>query len=91
VRVAVLLFLVGLKLDLQQVRHIGPVALATGLGQLAFTIPFTSAINASWSPWIFPAIRASLWRWPARWPRMPRSSYSTSWTTAWKAPCALPG
>ena len=36
--VAVLLFLVGLKLDLPHVRHIGPVALATGLGQLAFTI-----------------------------------------------------
>lgn len=38
--VAVLLFVVGLKLDLQHVRHIGPVALATGLGQLAFTIGF---------------------------------------------------
>jgi len=38
VGVAVLLFLVGLKLDLQHIRHIGPVALATGLGQLAFTI-----------------------------------------------------
>lgn len=38
--VAVLLFLVGLKLDLHHVRHIGPVALATGLGQLAFTILF---------------------------------------------------
>jgi len=38
VGVSVLLFLVGLKLDLQHVRHIGPVALATGLGQLAFTI-----------------------------------------------------
>ncbi len=38
VGVAVLLFVVGLKLDLQHVRHIGPVALATGLGQLAFTI-----------------------------------------------------
>lgn len=36
--VAILLFLVGLKLDLQHIRHIGPVALATGLGQLAFTI-----------------------------------------------------
>jgi Kef-type K+ transport system membrane component KefB len=36
--VAVLLFVVGLKLDLTQVRQIGPVALATGLGQLAFTI-----------------------------------------------------
>ena len=38
--VSVLLFVVGLKLDLQHVRHIGPVALATGLGQLAFTIVF---------------------------------------------------
>ncbi|MBP6384280.1 cation:proton antiporter [Aeromonas salmonicida] len=36
--VAVLLFVVGLKLDLQHVRHLGPVALATGLGQLCFTI-----------------------------------------------------
>ena len=40
VGVAMLLFLVGLKLDLHHVRHIGPVALATGLGQLAFTIFF---------------------------------------------------
>lgn len=38
--VAVLLFVVGLKLDIQHVRHIGPVALATGLGQLTFTIVF---------------------------------------------------
>jgi len=38
--VTVLLFVVGLKLDLHQVRHIGPVALATGLGQLGFTIFF---------------------------------------------------
>lgn len=36
--VVVLLFVVGLKLDLQHVRHLGPVALATGLGQLCFTI-----------------------------------------------------
>lgn len=36
--ITVLLFVVGLKLDLHQVRNIGPVALATGLGQLAFTI-----------------------------------------------------
>jgi Kef-type K+ transport system membrane component KefB len=40
VGVAVLLFAVGLKLDLPHVRHIGPVALATGLGQLGFTIVF---------------------------------------------------
>ena len=35
-----LLFVVGLKLDLHHIRHIGPVALATGLGQLGFTIVF---------------------------------------------------
>ena len=40
VGVSVLLFVVGLKLDLHHVRNIGPVALATGLGQLAFTILF---------------------------------------------------
>jgi predicted Kef-type K+ transport protein len=33
----VLLFLVGLKLDLGLVRSLGAVALATGLGQVAFT------------------------------------------------------
>ncbi len=40
VGVAVLLFTVGLKLDLHLVRRLGAVALATGLGQLAFTILF---------------------------------------------------
>ena len=45
VGVAVLLFVVGLKLDLQHIRHIGPVALATGLGQLAFTIIFGFALT----------------------------------------------
>lgn len=38
--ITVLLFVVGLKLDLKHIRHIGPVALATGLGQLGFTILF---------------------------------------------------
>jgi len=35
--IAVLLFLVGLKLDLKLIRTLGPVALATGLGQVLFT------------------------------------------------------
>ena len=35
--IAVLLFLVGLKLDLKLIRTMGPVALATGLGQVVFT------------------------------------------------------
>ena len=39
VGVAVLLFAVGLKLDLHHIRHIGPVALATGLGSLALGYP----------------------------------------------------
>ena len=35
--IAILLFLVGLRLDLHLIRSTGPVALATGLGQVAFT------------------------------------------------------
>ncbi|MEE4298764.1 MAG: cation:proton antiporter family protein [Pseudomonadales bacterium] len=38
--IAVLLFLVGLKLDLKLVRTLGPVALFTGLGQVLFTTAF---------------------------------------------------
>ncbi len=38
--IAILLFLVGLKLDLTLVRTLGPVALMTGLGQVAFTTLF---------------------------------------------------
>jgi predicted Kef-type K+ transport protein len=37
VGIAVLLFLVGLRLDLHLIRTTGPVALATGLGQVLFT------------------------------------------------------
>jgi Kef-type K+ transport system membrane component KefB len=35
--IAMLLFVVGLKLDLHLIRTLGPVALATGLGQVIFT------------------------------------------------------
>jgi Kef-type K+ transport system membrane component KefB len=38
--IAILLFLVGLKLDIRLVRKMGKVALATGLGQVAFTAIF---------------------------------------------------
>lgn len=38
--VALLLFTVGLKLDLHVIRTMGPVALATGLGQVLFTSVF---------------------------------------------------
>ncbi|MDZ7680102.1 MAG: cation:proton antiporter family protein [Acidimicrobiales bacterium] len=37
VGVSILLFLVGLKLDVRLIRTMGPVALATGLGQVTFT------------------------------------------------------
>jgi Kef-type K+ transport system membrane component KefB len=38
--IAVLLFLVGIKLDLKLIRTMGGVALATGLGQIAFSTIF---------------------------------------------------
>ncbi len=40
ISIAVLLFLVGLKLDLTLVRSLGRVAVATGLGQVGFTAVF---------------------------------------------------
>jgi Kef-type K+ transport system membrane component KefB len=43
--IAVLLFLVGLKLDLHLVRSMGKVALATGFGQIAFTALFGFLIS----------------------------------------------
>ncbi len=50
--IAVLLFLVGLKLDLHLVRTTGKVALITGLGQVAFTsiIGFGLALLLGMSP-----------------------------------------
>jgi Kef-type K+ transport system membrane component KefB len=60
VGVAVLLFAVGLKLDLHHIRHIGPVALATGLGQLAFTIvigfALVLALGKGWVEAIYVAV-----------------------------------
>lgn len=38
--IAILLFLVGIKLDLKLIRSLGPVAVMTGLGQVAFTALF---------------------------------------------------
>src|SRR5690606_25303246 len=38
--IALLLFLVGIKLDVKLVRSLGVVSLATGLGQVAFTAIF---------------------------------------------------
>jgi Kef-type K+ transport system membrane component KefB len=60
VGVAVLLFAVGLKLDLNHIRHIGPVALATGLGQLSFTIVIgfgiVMALGRDWMEALYVAV-----------------------------------
>lgn len=45
--IAILLFVVGLKLDLHLIRTLGPVALATGLGQVLFTSVFGFLIGIS--------------------------------------------
>ncbi|KJS01357.1 MAG: sodium:proton exchanger [Desulfobulbaceae bacterium BRH_c16a] len=49
--IALLLFIVGLKLDLHLIRTTGPVALATGLGQIVFTsiIGFAIAVTMNMS------------------------------------------
>jgi Kef-type K+ transport system membrane component KefB len=56
----VLLFVVGLKLDLQHVRHIGPVALATGLGQLGLhhrhRLPAHPALGKDWLEALYVAV-----------------------------------
>lgn len=54
--IAVLLFLVGLKLDLKLVRTLGPVAVATGLGQVIFTAVFGFLI--AWALGINPVTAA---------------------------------
>ena len=50
--IALLLFVVGLKLDVQMIRTVGPVALATGLGQVLFTsvAGFGIAIAMGYAP-----------------------------------------
>ncbi|MHB1061191.1 MAG: cation:proton antiporter [Thiobacillus sp.] len=58
--ITVLLFVVGLKLDLRHIRNIGPVALATGLGQLSFTIVFgffiVLALGKGWLEALYVAV-----------------------------------
>ncbi|MGJ3230635.1 MAG: cation:proton antiporter [Oceanicaulis sp.] len=50
--IALLLFLVGIKLDVNLIRSLGPVSLLTGLGQVAFTsiIGFFIAIALGFDP-----------------------------------------
>ncbi len=50
--IALLLFVVGLRLDLHVIRTVGPVALATGLGQVFFTaaVGYLIAIALGFAP-----------------------------------------
>jgi Kef-type K+ transport system membrane component KefB len=58
--VALLLFLVGLKLDWRLVRTLGPVALATGIGQVMFTagigFPIGLALGLDWRTSLYVAV-----------------------------------
>jgi Kef-type K+ transport system membrane component KefB len=58
--IAILLFLVGLKLDVKLVRSLGSVALATGLGQVAFTVVIgfvlCLAMGMAWVPSLYVAV-----------------------------------
>jgi Kef-type K+ transport system membrane component KefB len=60
IAIAVLLFLVGLKLDLNLVRNLGAVAVATGLGQVTFTAVFgfliCLALGIDWLTSIYIAV-----------------------------------
>jgi Kef-type K+ transport system membrane component KefB len=60
ISIAVLLFLVGLKLDLTLVRRLGRVAIATGLGQVLFTAFFgfliCLALGITWLPALYIAV-----------------------------------
>ena len=63
--IALLLFMVGLKLDLKLIRMTGPVALATGLGQIVFTsvigffIALATGMNALGSSYVAVALTFS--------------------------------
>jgi Kef-type K+ transport system membrane component KefB len=60
IAIAVLLFLVGLKLDLNLVRNLGAVAVATGLGQVTFTAVFgffiCLALGIDWLTSVYVAV-----------------------------------
>lgn len=60
ISIAVLLFLVGLKLDVSLVRNLGKVAVATGLGQVGFTAFFgfliCIALGLDWLTSVYVAV-----------------------------------
>jgi Kef-type K+ transport system membrane component KefB len=54
--ISILLFVVGLKLDVREIRMVGPVALATGLGQVVFTSVFGFVIALALGFDVVPAL-----------------------------------
>jgi Kef-type K+ transport system membrane component KefB/Trk K+ transport system NAD-binding subunit len=58
--IALLLFVVGLKLDVKMIRTMGPVALSTGLGQVFFTVTIGFALvlllGFPWLPALYIAV-----------------------------------
>lgn len=58
--ISLLLFVVGLKLDLEVIRTMGPVALATGLGQVLFTsvvgFVLCLGLGMAWLPALYVAV-----------------------------------
>ncbi len=54
--ISLLLFVVGLRLDIGMIRTIGPVALATGLGQVAFTSLIGFALAMAFGMQTVPAL-----------------------------------
>ncbi len=58
--ISLLLFVVGLRLDVGMIRTVGPVALATGLGQVLFTsligLGIARAFGLAWVPALYVAV-----------------------------------
>ncbi|PVZ06410.1 sodium/hydrogen exchanger family protein [Actinomycetospora cinnamomea] len=75
--IAILLFLVGLRLDPHLIRSTGPVALATGLGQVFFTSVFGYLIAIALGMDVVTALYVAV-----RSPSPPRSSSSNSSPTS---------
>jgi Kef-type K+ transport system membrane component KefB/Trk K+ transport system NAD-binding subunit len=60
VGIALLLFVVGLRLDVEMVRTVGPVAVATGLGQVLFTSVAGFAIAYAFGIGMVPSLYLAL-------------------------------
>ena len=76
--IAVLLFLVGIKLDVKLIRSLGAVSLMTGLGQVAFTSVFGFLIGLALGLDAITTAFTSQWRSRFRRPSSSSSCFPTS-------------